>query len=77
MGVLKYFDPPGTCFVVGVLKHFETKIYKDVQLYQVFLLNCFKHSKNQIRKLIHNFLSQNVSLPQYCILLTQTFRICQ
>ena len=27
----------------GVLKHFEPKIYKDFELYQVFMLNWFKY----------------------------------
>ena len=43
MGVLKYFATPGTYFGLGVLKHFEPKIYKYFELYQVFLLNCFKY----------------------------------
>ena len=84
MGVLKHFNPPGTCFVLGVSKHFDPPwdifwsggiqtffslehvlvwgywnilllgvFYKDFQLYQVFLLNCFKHFVYKSNKKIH------------------------
>ena len=59
----------------GVMKHSEPKIYNDFELYQVCMLNWFKYfdQKNQTRKFIHNFLSQNVSMPPYCILSTHAF----
>ena len=49
-----------------VLKHFEPKIFKHCELYQVYILNCFQYfetfwPKTQTRKFVHNFLSQNVS----------------
>ena len=42
MGVLKYFQKiclTGTYFGLGVLKHFEPKIYKGLELYQGFIYN--------------------------------------
>ena len=89
IGVLKHFVYPSDIFwlgvietlcLLGVLKHFEhKKIYKDLELYQVFMynflcwidLNIFKHFDQKI--LQENSYTIFVLIPPHCILSTHTF----
>ena len=77
MGVLKHFAP-WDIFWSGSIEAFWTQIYKDFELFQVFMyniftLNSFKYfetfgAKNQTRRFIHNFLrdvSRGCSKPVY------------
>ena len=39
-GAIEAFAP-GTYFGLGVLEHFQPKVYKDFELYQVFMYNFY------------------------------------